>query len=116
LDRSEEADEALTELEGVASTTGSTAMRSSAAQGRGTLALSEARTVDAARDFQIAIRGWSELQMPYEAAQSRMLLGEAQLAEGKDSAARMELESARSVFDRLGAVPDTQAVDALLKN
>jgi class 3 adenylate cyclase len=114
LDRSEEADRALAELEGVASTTGSTAMRSSAAQGRGALALSEARTADAARDFQIAIRGWSELQMPYEAAQSRMLLGEAQLAEGRDSAARMELESARSAFDRLGAVPDIQVVDALL--
>jgi tetratricopeptide (TPR) repeat protein len=114
LDRSEDAGNALAELESVASTTGSTAMRSSAAQGRGALALSEARSADATRDFQKAIRGWSELQMPYEAAQSRMLLGEAQLAEGRDSAARMELESARSVFVRLGAVLDTQAVDALL--
>lgn len=114
LGHSAEVVDALVELERAASTTGSTAMRSAAAHGRGALALSESRTDEAARYFQDAIRGWTGLQMPYEAAQSRMLLGEAQLAEGRDSAARMELESARSVFDRLGAVPDTQAVDALL--
>jgi class 3 adenylate cyclase len=114
LENHVEAETALTELEAVASTTGSTAMRSSAAHGRGALALSELRTMDAARDLQTAIRGWTALQMPYEAAQSRMLLAEAQLAEGRDSAARMEIESARSTFVRLGAVPDTEAADALL--
>jgi class 3 adenylate cyclase len=114
LGHSAEGIDALAELESAASTTGSTAMRSAAAHGRGALALSESRTEEAARYLQDAIRGWTGLQMPYEAAQSRMLLGEAQMAEGRDSAARMELESARSAFDRLGAVPDTQAVDALL--
>ena len=108
--------DALTELESAASTTGSAAMRSAAAHGRGALALSESRTVEAAKHFQAAIQGWTELQMPYEAAESRMLLAEAQLAEGRDSAARMELESARSMFVRLGAVPGTEAVDALLLN
>jgi tetratricopeptide (TPR) repeat protein len=116
LGHSAEVIDALAELESAASTTGSTAMRSAAAHGRGALALSESRTEEAARYFQDAIRGWTGLQMPYEAAESRMLLGEAQFAEGRDSAARMELESARSVFDRLGAVPDTEAVDALLQN
>jgi tetratricopeptide (TPR) repeat protein len=106
--------DALIELEDAASATGSTAMRSAAAHGRGALALSESRTEEAVRHLQDAIRGWTGLQMPYEAAESRMLLGEAQLAGGRDSAARMELESARSVFDRLGAAPDIQAVDALL--
>jgi class 3 adenylate cyclase len=106
--------EALAELEGVASTTGSTAMRSSAAHGRGSLALSESRMADAAKDLQAAIRGWTELKMPYEAAQSRMALAKAQLAEGRDSAARMELESALSTFERLGAIPDAAAAGALL--
>ena len=108
--------DALTELESAASTTGSAAMRSAAAHGRGALALSESRTVEAAKHFQAAIQGWTELQMPYEAAESRMLLAEAQLAEGRYSAARMELESARSMFVRLGAIPGTEAVDALLLN
>jgi tetratricopeptide (TPR) repeat protein len=116
LENPVEVDNALTELEAVALTTGSTAMWSSAAHGRGALALSASRTMDAVQHLQTAIRGWSELQMPYEAAESRVLLGEAQMAEGRESAGRMELDSARATFVRLGAGPGTAAVDALLQS
>lgn len=115
LERPDEAREALAELDRVAATTGSTAMRSSVAQRSGALALIESRPSDAVADLQTAIRGWTELQMPYEAAQSRVLLAEAQRADGRVAAARMELESARSTFDRLGASMDFAAAEAQLQ-
>ncbi len=80
---------------------------------RAALAMSDARPGDAIQDLQAAIRGWTELQMPYEAAQSRLLLAEAQHSAGNDTAARLEMESARSAFERLGAVADVERVAAL---
>jgi class 3 adenylate cyclase len=51
---------------------------------------------------------------PYEAARSRVALAEAHLAEGDREAAAMELRSARTAFERLGAMLDTRRADALL--
>jgi len=58
---------------------------------------------------------WQELEVPYEAARVRALLGLACRALGDDDTAVMELEAARGVFAQLGAAPDLARVDSLTR-
>ncbi|MEU2114699.1 LuxR C-terminal-related transcriptional regulator [Streptomyces sp. NPDC016459] len=79
----------------------------------GSVALAE-RSGDAPRLLRRALAGWLELRVPYEAAQVRMLLAAVDRAVGDEEAARLELGTARAVFERLGAVPDARRAAALL--
>ncbi len=79
----------------------------------GSVALAR-RTADALPPLRRALAGWLELRVPYEAAQVRMLLAAADRAAGDEEAARLELGTARAVFERLGAVPDARRAAALL--
>jgi len=54
-----------------------------------------------------------ELEAPYECARARVLVGRACRALGDDEAFALELESARSTFQQLGAAPDLAAAGAL---
>jgi len=56
---------------------------------------------------------WRELEAPYEAARTRVLLSQACRQVGDDDGAEMELDAARSTFDQLGAVPDLARVDSM---
>jgi DNA-binding CsgD family transcriptional regulator len=56
---------------------------------------------------------WQQLGAPYIAARLRVLLARACVALGDVEGARLELENAREVFERLGARPDLAAVDAI---
>ncbi|MFJ5139598.1 LuxR C-terminal-related transcriptional regulator [Streptomyces sp. NPDC088707] len=78
----------------------------------GSVALAEKRP--ALLPLRRALAGWLELRVPYEAAQVRMLLAAACRAAGDEEAARLELGTARAVFERLGAVPDARRAAALL--
>jgi DNA-binding CsgD family transcriptional regulator len=60
-----------------------------------------------------AWQAWQELEVPYEAARVRVLVGLACRALGDDDTAELELEAARGVFEQLGAVPDLARVDSL---
>jgi ATP/maltotriose-dependent transcriptional regulator MalT len=55
----------------------------------------------------------THLNLPYECAQDRMLLGHAARRAGDEQSARMEFESAKATFHRLGAVPDAERAAAL---
>jgi DNA-binding NarL/FixJ family response regulator len=55
---------------------------------------------------------WQELDSPYEAARTRVLVARACAALGDDDASRMELAAARAVFEELGAFPDLNATTA----
>ncbi|MFJ5075788.1 LuxR C-terminal-related transcriptional regulator [Streptomyces sp. NPDC088553] len=79
----------------------------------GSVALAEKRP-GALLPLRRALAGWLELRVPYEAAQVRMLLAAACRAAGDEEAARLELGTARAVFERLGAVPDARRAAALL--
>ncbi|MFD3531546.1 LuxR C-terminal-related transcriptional regulator [Streptomyces sp. NPDC058664] len=81
----------------------------------GSVALAE-RSGEAPRLLRRALAGWLELRVPYEAAQVRMLLAAADRAVGDEEAARLELGAARTVFERLGAVPDARRAAALLSS
>jgi ATP/maltotriose-dependent transcriptional regulator MalT len=53
-----------------------------------------------------AHRRWRELEMPYELARTRVKVARACRAIGDRDAADLELELARTTFERLGAMPD----------
>jgi DNA-binding CsgD family transcriptional regulator len=53
-----------------------------------------------------ALVGWRELEMPYEAARTRVQIGLACRALGDQDSAALEFDAARRAFERLGARPD----------
>jgi DNA-binding NarL/FixJ family response regulator len=65
--------------------------------------------------LRAAWRTWRELEAPYEAARSRLLIGLACRALGDEDAAAMELEAARAVLARLGAAPDLERLERLAR-
>ena len=54
---------------------------------------------------------WQQVEAPYEAARSRVLVARACRALGDADAEQMELDGARQVFERLGAVTELAALD-----
>jgi DNA-binding CsgD family transcriptional regulator/tetratricopeptide (TPR) repeat protein len=60
-----------------------------------------------------AWRGWHELEAPYEAARTRVLIARACRGLGDDDGAEMELDAARSTFIELGAAPDVALVESV---
>ena len=57
-----------------------------------------------------ACRRWQEIEAPYEAAKTRLLLADAYRALADDDAMLMELDAADAMFRRLGADWDSQSV------
>jgi DNA-binding NarL/FixJ family response regulator len=76
------------------------------AHARGAVALAEGDYRAALVSLRQALRGWQELEAPYDAARARVLLALACRALGDDDATELELEAARSAFAELGAAPD----------
>ena len=71
-----------------------------------------------ARGALVALRRalalWQELEAPYEAARTRVLVGLACRALGDEDTAALELEAARAASPTLGAAPDVARVDSLV--
>jgi DNA-binding NarL/FixJ family response regulator len=78
------------------------------------LALATGDPASALRSGRRAWTLWHELEAPYHAARSRVVVAEACRALGDEDAARMELEAARAVFAELDARLDGQHVGRLL--
>lgn len=78
-------------------------------QVEGTVLLAENQPEPALSALRPALAVWRELDAPYEAARTRVLLAAACRAVGDDDGAEMELASAIPVFDRLNAVRDAAA-------
>jgi DNA-binding NarL/FixJ family response regulator len=57
-------------------------------------------------ELRRACSGYLELEMPYEAARTRVLVATALRAVGDRDAAALELDAAQAAFERLGAGPD----------
>ncbi len=84
-----------------------------AAQAEGTVLLHEGQARAALGALRGAWRAWQELEVPYEAARVRVLLGLACRELGDLDGGEMELEAARRVFAELGAVVDLGQAQAL---
>ncbi|HUH06361.1 MAG TPA: adenylate/guanylate cyclase domain-containing protein [Egibacteraceae bacterium] len=114
LEDFERAGSAVAELEETAEHFDSVPLLASAGCARGALLLAQGDTVAAVRTLESAWRLWKQADLPYEAARTRMMLGVALRADGDDGGGTMEIQAARSAFERLGAVLDLQAVMELL--
>jgi DNA-binding CsgD family transcriptional regulator/tetratricopeptide (TPR) repeat protein len=109
----EEARTACLELSEIAVEYDSALLQAMAAQARGTLELAAGDAVAALVNLRLAWQAWEDLEAPYEAARTRVLIGRACLALGDEDAFALELDAARGTFEELGAEPDVVLVNSL---
>jgi ATP/maltotriose-dependent transcriptional regulator MalT len=88
-------------------------MNATAAQARGEVRLADDDARGAMADLRAASTIWTDLQLPYEEARSRLLIGAAARAMGDDEGARLEIQTARAGFERLGARRDARRAAAI---
>lgn len=111
----EAARSAAEELESSAAGYGTAALLATAARARGSVELADREVGEAVKTFRRALQLWRDVDAPYEAACTRLLLGEAYVAKGDVDSAKLELQAARSTFERLGARPDARRAEVLLE-
>jgi len=99
---------AAEELDAIANAFKTEAIRAAAGWARGLANLAGGEPAAAVRALRKTRQRWREVDAPYEAARSSAMLAEALVADDDPEAAILELESARSAFERLGANPDAQ--------
>lgn len=104
--------ESIEELQQTRDITGSATLGAATLRAKGAIALAEDRPDEAVDDLQSAVREWTNLKMPYEAADTRLLLAGAHSAAGNKTAARLEADAAQATFDRLGATGDAERAGA----
>ena len=88
-------------------------LHGTAAQALGTVLLAQGDARTGSATLHESCVCWQELSAPYEVARARVALALACRELGDDHSAGLELDVARSIFDRLGAVPDVERVDRL---
>jgi DNA-binding CsgD family transcriptional regulator len=76
------------------------------AHARGAVHLADGEPREALVSLRRAAEAWRALDVPYEIARTRVLVGDACRLVGDEEAARLEHDAARSSFERLGAKPD----------
>ena len=111
--RVEQAHTASEELDELAATFETSGLRAAAFDARGRVRLAEGAAGEALETLRKACSAWQALDAPYNAARVRMGMAEACRALGDADGAELELDAARSVFDRLGAGPDLARIDQL---
>jgi len=106
--------DAVDELQTIAAEFDRPLFHAGALTGRGELLLGEEKPAEASPVLGESWRLWQTMNLPYESARARLHYAAALSAEGDTATARRDLVAARSVFERLGATLDVQAVDKLL--
>jgi DNA-binding CsgD family transcriptional regulator len=91
------------------------ALQARLAYARGAVHLSEDSAELALPALRQAWRLWRDVDVPYETARSRVLVGIACRRLGDEDSAAMELDAAREAFRRLGAAPDLDRVEGLIR-
>jgi ATP/maltotriose-dependent transcriptional regulator MalT len=110
----DEARRACDELEAVAGRYSSAMLDAIAAHERGAVELAAGHAPSALELLRRALEAWRTLDVPYEVARTRVLIGEACRMLDDDDACTLEREAALADFVRLGAVPDAARVERLL--
>jgi DNA-binding NarL/FixJ family response regulator len=82
-------------------------------QATGAVMLAAGDATAALTRLRNALNVWRSLEVPYEAARSRVLMAQACRALGDADSAQLELDTARAAFAQLGALPDVRRVDSL---
>jgi DNA-binding CsgD family transcriptional regulator len=109
----DQAREAAIELAEIAERDDLQALHAYAAQCRGAVQLAEGNAATALTALRRAWTLWRDLDVPYEGARVRVLVGLACRALGDDDTAAMELDAARHALQHLGAAPELTRIDAL---
>ncbi|HEX6350729.1 MAG TPA: LuxR C-terminal-related transcriptional regulator [Candidatus Dormibacteraeota bacterium] len=103
----------VAELAGIAAATASEYLRAAACQARGATLLAQRELQGALQNLREAGEIWQSLDAPYQAARTRLLIGQACRKLHDEEAALLEAEVARKTFVRLGARPDLERLDKL---
>jgi ATP/maltotriose-dependent transcriptional regulator MalT len=101
---------AADELERIVTEYDSPALLAAALCSRGRLQLAQGDDRTACATLREALRHWQQLEVPYEVATVRLLLGQACRACGDEDAASSSFASAAAIFDRLGAALDSRHI------
>lgn len=113
MGESQEARRLADEIQSVAGTRETAALRAIADRALGLAHMLEGEAEAAIGPLRRAWAGWQRLGVPYEAGYTRLLLGRAYEALGDGDAAAMEFDAARWVFTELGALHDLTQLDRL---
>jgi DNA-binding NarL/FixJ family response regulator len=106
---------AADELAGLAGDLGGPLLGAMAAHAQGAVLLGEGDARAALQALRHAWTAWQDLEVPYEAARARVLIGLACRQLGDQDGAAMELDAAGWVFRQLDAAPDLARVEALTR-
>jgi DNA-binding CsgD family transcriptional regulator len=101
----DEARAAANELSEIARAMDALLLSGTSAHARGAVLLAQGDVAAAARWLREAWEVWRELEMPYEEAQTCLLLAVVCERRGDEDGRRLELDAARRVFKRLNAEP-----------
>lgn len=105
------ASEAADQLGDLAQTLDALLLQALSERARGSVLLAQGEVTAALAALRRSWTAWKQLDAPYEAARTRVLIGDACQSLGDQQSAAMEYEAARSVFDRLGAAADLARLD-----
>jgi class 3 adenylate cyclase len=110
----DEARKAVEESEEIAKQFESPALHGAAHYVRGALQLAENASQDAIRTLRRSLAVWQEVDVPFEAGRTRVLLGKAYRQLADEEGAVLEFQAAKSAFQKLGAMTETKKVLELL--
>jgi ATP/maltotriose-dependent transcriptional regulator MalT len=96
---------AAAELAEIARTIGAPLLHATSAHATGAVRLAEGEIAGASTSLREAWEIWRELEMPYEEAQTRLLMAAVCQRRGDQDGRRLELDAARQLFTQLGAEP-----------
>jgi len=111
-DRVRDARQVTTELAEVAHALGSPMLEALSQRATGSVLMAEGEPRAALGPLRRASDGFRECESPYEVARTAVLMGRARRALGDEEGARLEIDAARSTFDRLGARRDLDRLDS----
>jgi len=107
----EAAEAGVAELELISDKFNTPMLHALAAVARGRLQLAEGRAAIARTTLHASMRQWQQLRVPYEVATTSTLLGQAQREAGDEDAAKASFDTARALFEQIGARLDAREVD-----
>jgi len=98
------AEQAAQDLAATAHDFDSAGLRADAHRAVGAVHLARGRTMEALSELRLALNEWNQLDVPFEAARTRMLMAQAYRACGDTDAAAREEAAATGCFERLGVL------------
>lgn len=102
------AQQAATELEAIAVDFESPSLRAAAALAHGRICLAGDDASAASAHLRRALEQWQRLDVPYEVATTRLLLGQASRIAGDEEGALGSFAAAETIFEHLGATLDAR--------